>query len=201
MSMLEIKIKYASSFDDKIPFPGAKTKLYVLRADMLVCFSETWRHVSPICLMFFVLTRYKTVLKTLLLQSSFSEWFGEQASGLVLGLAQIKLFPVLVIDCLLFSLTPALRQGKWYWPLTRCFWKLCLSTYCQSQFYFWPLSRHIFTPEDPCKCTFPMNGSWAHSFKRFLPHSLLPCDPLSLCSKLSLHRDCSSAHWGLQVHS
>ena len=39
--MLEIKIKYASSFDDKIPFPGAKTKLYALRADMLVCFSET----------------------------------------------------------------------------------------------------------------------------------------------------------------
>ena len=187
------------SFGDKTCFPGTKAMLtHCAHADLLFWNLEG---MYPSCLMFFVLTRYKTVLKTLLLQSSFSEWFGEQASGLVLGLAQIKLFPVLVIDCLLFSLTPALRQGKWYWPLTRCFWKLCLSTYCQSQFYFWPLSRHIFTPEDPCKCTFPMNGSWAHSFKRFLPHSLLPCDPLSLCSKLSLHRDCSSAHWGLQVHS
>ena len=51
--------------------------------------------------MFFVLTRYKTVLKTLLLWSSFSEKSGKLASGLVLGLAQIKLFSILIVDCLL----------------------------------------------------------------------------------------------------
>ena len=47
MSMLEIKIKYASSFDDKIPFPGAKAILYVLRAYMLVCFSENLKTCVP----------------------------------------------------------------------------------------------------------------------------------------------------------
>ena len=45
--MLEIKIKYASSFDDKIPFPGAKAILYVPRAYMLVCFSENLKTCVP----------------------------------------------------------------------------------------------------------------------------------------------------------
>ena len=45
--MLEIEIKYASSFDDKIPFPGAKTILYVLRVDTLVCFSENLKTCVP----------------------------------------------------------------------------------------------------------------------------------------------------------
>ena len=51
--------------------------------------------------MFFILTRYKTVLKTLLLQGSFSESSGKRASGVVLSLAPVKLFSLLLIDCLL----------------------------------------------------------------------------------------------------
>ena len=42
--------------------------------------------------MCFALTRYKTVLETMLLRSSFSELSGKRASGLILSLAQIKLF-------------------------------------------------------------------------------------------------------------
>ena len=45
--MLEIEIKYASFFDDKIPFPGAKTILYVLHAYTLVCFSENLKTCVP----------------------------------------------------------------------------------------------------------------------------------------------------------
>ena len=56
------------SFDDKTPFPGAKATLthYVL-ADLF--FLKPWRNVSLTCLVFFVLTRHKTVLKTIFLQS------------------------------------------------------------------------------------------------------------------------------------
>ena len=50
--------------------------------------------------MFFVLTRYKTVLKIMLIRSSFSGKPGKRASGLVLSLAQIKLFSIFIIDCL-----------------------------------------------------------------------------------------------------
>ena len=64
------------SLDDKTPFPGTKAMLDMLYVHVLVCFVfflKPWRNVSLTCLMVFVLTRYKTVLKTLLLGSSFSE--------------------------------------------------------------------------------------------------------------------------------
>ena len=49
--------------------------------------------------MFFVLTRYKPVLKTLLLKSSFSVSPGKETFRLVLSLVQIKFFSILIIDC------------------------------------------------------------------------------------------------------
>ena len=59
-----------SFFNGKTPFPGAKAIL--IDVYMLVCaFLKHWRNVSLTSLMFFVLTRYKTVLKTLLLWSIF----------------------------------------------------------------------------------------------------------------------------------
>ena len=49
--------------------------------------------------MFFVMTRYKPVLKTLLLESSFSVSPGKETSRLVLSLVHIKFFSILIIDC------------------------------------------------------------------------------------------------------
>ena len=48
--------------------------------------------------MFFALTRYKTVLETMLLWEQFLRVFGKQASESVFSLAQIKLFSILITD-------------------------------------------------------------------------------------------------------
>ena len=62
-------------------------------------FFKPWRNLTLTCLMFFVLTRYKPVLKTLLLKSSFSVSPGKETFRLVLSLVQIKFFSILIIDC------------------------------------------------------------------------------------------------------
>ena len=70
------------SFDDETLFPGAKAISYRLYVYSLVFFFfETLKKCSIIYYSF-VLTRYKTVLKSMLPQSSFSEESGKLASGL-----------------------------------------------------------------------------------------------------------------------
>ena len=80
--MLKIKIKCLPSWDANagtplmMRIPSQVPKPYYLLCTswsvfwiFLVLFLKPWRNVSLTCLMFFVLTRHKTVLKTMLLQS------------------------------------------------------------------------------------------------------------------------------------
>ena len=99
-SRLNIKIKHPSFWEASAGPPSIMRLPSQLwgRADSLcTCWSrllgglclKTWRNVSLTCLMFFIPTRYNTVLKALLLQS----YLG---SGLALSLAPIKLFSTLI---------------------------------------------------------------------------------------------------------
>lgn len=56
--------------------------------------------MSLTCLMLFVLTRYKTVLKTLLALSTSSELLETLSSGIASYLVQRKLFYIPIILCL-----------------------------------------------------------------------------------------------------
>ena len=114
MSMLKIKIKCLSSGDTSagppsvIRLPSQVPRPYWPALYVLVNFFhlKSWRNVILTCLMFSLLTKYKTGLETLFLWSSFSEWSGRWPSSLVLSLAQIKLFSIILFLIIywLFSL-------------------------------------------------------------------------------------------------
>ena len=68
-------------FDDKIHFPGATAIVtHCVCADL--CLFKPWRNVFLILLMFFVMKRYKIVLKIMLLQRISPELSERLSSGL-----------------------------------------------------------------------------------------------------------------------
>lgn len=99
--MLKIKVQCPdpgrqrrSSLADEPPVPGAEAMPCVRHVPG--CFLRPRGDTSLACLMSPVLTGHEPVLEALLLRSSFSVTW-EAASGLVLHLAQMKLFPILLV--------------------------------------------------------------------------------------------------------
>ena len=127
MSMLKIKIKCLSSGDTSagppsvIRLPSQVPRPYWPALYVLVNFFhlKSWRNVILTCLMFSLLTKYKTGLETLFLWSSFSEWSGRWPSSLVLSLAHIKLFPIILFLIIIDYFIGL--QWRWFslffWPV------------------------------------------------------------------------------------
>ena len=87
MSMLKIKIKCLPSNAGTplmIRVPSQEPRPYWLAVYMLICFCffKSWINVSLTCLMFFVLTRYKPMLKPMLLWSGSSQFSARLSFGL-----------------------------------------------------------------------------------------------------------------------
>ena len=122
MFKLKIKIKCFSSWTLILVtpltirlLPGVKAKwLTVYMLDCSFFFFWNLEEMSLWLVYCSLVWQDIKLLKTLFLWSSFSEWSGKWASGLVLTLAQIKVFSSLIIDCLLVIFINSSRGGIWY---------------------------------------------------------------------------------------
>ena len=88
-----------SSFDNQTSFWGAKAILTHCVHDDL-CFWNL-EEMYPWLMWCFLIWQDRKLLKIMLLQSSSSELPGKMSWPVVLGLVQIKLFSIPIIDCLL----------------------------------------------------------------------------------------------------
>ena len=97
MPRLKIKIKCLPSNAGTplmIRVLSQEPRPYWLAVYMLIyfCCFKSWRNVSLTCLIFLVLTRYKPMLKPMLLRSGSSQFSARLFWAIALSLAEIKLF-------------------------------------------------------------------------------------------------------------